>query len=143
MDKKETVLELLKSFRSRQDRLITVKEDEMVYAWHKDYQLKKDKGISKAVLVEEESTLANMVEREKAKIFEAVEDDRKKVELTKLLLLELDHKDREIIKLRYLHNKQVKDICRFLFISKSAYYRKHAQILKELDQRYRQLMENV
>ena len=80
---------------------------------------------------------------EQQNVLEKVERIRTDVELTRLLLFQLNDFDHRLMNLRYEEGKDVRDICAILFISKSSFYRRLNAIVQEMSKAYDRFYQDV
>lgn len=136
MSYEKSIQVLLKNYSKNAERLYRMEKDEVLREWNTEYTIRKKK-IEPGVY----SHLQQKLHYEKRQILDSMAQLRMQVELTKLLLLQLNDKDRELIQMRYLQHLPVQTICLRLFLSKSSFYRRHSRILEDLAKYYQDFME--
>lgn len=145
MNDLERVVQLLKNYQVNHQRVKRIDTDETIHEWKMDYRSRRRNGglTSPGLSVRGEGGKACSIQErlleEKDNILSKLERMKDDVELTKLLLLQLDGDDLLLIRLRYLDRNHVNQICSKMFISKSSFYRKHARIMNRLVHYYRKL----
>lgn len=141
----QRVIDLLKSYRSNSQKLKKLERDETIREWKMDYKYRIENGginSPKIKGVRSSDTKESMQEKlmlERENVLSMLEKLRLEVEVTKLLLFQLNEDQSELIRLRYIENFQVHQICAQLYISKSSFYRRHTAILNQLTDYYRNL----
>lgn len=138
MDLKKRIMQLLYNYRSNELRLQRLEQDEMIKEWQLDYSSRaNDGGVSSPNLglsksKPSEQSIQERLLDEKQNISTLLERLRDETEMTKLLLLQLNEYDLNLISMRYFDRYQVHQICNRLYISKSSFYRKHGEVIQKL-----------
>lgn len=145
---KGKVKDLLVNHEKNLKLIESLEQNETIREWREDYRSREKTGGVNAVSYTEVGSgsrdNASMQEKlmlEKENILQKIERIRYDVELTKLLLFQLDDDDQRLLRLRYMEEMGIRDVCDQLYISKSTFYRKHdviialmAQYLEQFDQ---------
>lgn len=133
---KERVKHLLINFEKNKKLLASLEKNETIREWREDYRSREHTGGLHSLDWTEtkghRNTNTSMQEKlflEKESILQRLESVRYDVELTKLLLFQLDDIDQQLIQLRFVESMCIRDVCDSLYISKSTFYRRHEQIL--------------
>ncbi len=151
MGSEEAVIVLLKRYRSNVKRVEQLMNDDTIKEWQMDYRYRIGTGgvhSSHHNQVNEQrgnysnnSSIQDRLLLERQNVFELLERMKLEVELTKLLLLQLNEDDKKLVLMRIVKKAPVSNICRTMYISKSNYYRRRKEILEKLTKCYIKIMK--